>query len=164
MIGIALISSVVLSTGMITTIFILSNHTYLALIVFFLGVLWLIGLRRTWKGIPFLGLFGMHALAVYGILLDCPPILAAAGAFFSLLAWDLADFSYRLRLAARGDPLSRLIHRHFLIFMLIALAGATLVVFSLKVRMQLTFEWMALLLLFGSWGVIKIVTRLLPRS
>ena len=164
MMRVALILFIFLSGGLVSLALYLGDYSFLSLIPLGLSAVWILGIFRTWKWIPALGLFGIYAMVVDGLLFDAPLVLLIPGAFLALLAWDLSDFSFRLQLAAPGDESTALLRRHLLILSLVTLAGVALQGFALTVHMRFTFEWMALLLLFAAWGVGRIVSGLLRHS
>lgn len=160
----ALFFFVFMSAGLVAVALFLGGYINLGLIALVLGVLWIFGLTRSWEWVPALGLFGTYSLVVVGFLFDSPSILLIAAAFSALLAWDLADLIFRLRLAAPGDETSVLQRRRLIMLSLVFLAGVVMVLFTLTVHLSFTFEWMALLLLFAVWGVGRIVSGLLRHT
>lgn len=161
---VALFFYIFMSAGLSAVALYLGGYPIPALIALALGILWIFGLIRSWKWVPALGLIGTYALVVTGLLRDCSSALMIAAAFFALLAWDLADFTFRLSLVAPGDETLMIRRRHLLIISLVALVGAGSLVFGLKVKVGFTFEWMALLLLFTAWGVGRIVGGVLRHT
>ena len=160
----ALFFFVITSAGLSAAAFFFGGFPSLAFAALLIGASWIFGPARRWKWIPALGLFGIYALAVTGVLLGFSTALLTASAFFALIAWDLADFSFRLRLAAPGDDTSDLQHRHLLRLFSVAIMGAAAVITAQTLRVKFAFEWMALLLLFAAWGVGRVVSGLLRRE
>ena len=125
------------------------------------GIGWVLGLglRRWWVSIP--GFLGLYGLIAAGFFLDLPAAPLVAGAFFSLVAWDLSDFAARLSLAADDDRLVDLERGHLRRLFVVALLGAGLAVLSLALKVRLDFEPLAVLIVFGVWGIGRVIHRLL---
>jgi hypothetical protein len=88
------------------------------------------------------------------------PFLLAISVLGSLLAWDLADFSRRLRRAAPEDDLRLLEKQHLM--RLAGLGGLSLVLTlaALIVRLQVSFGWLFLLAIVAVLGLLQLVKRL----
>jgi|PlaIllAssembly_1097288.scaffolds.fasta_scaffold1329016_1 hypothetical protein len=155
---------VVLSAGFCIVPFAMKGQLLFALAGLVLGILWIIGLLRGWKWTPALAVFGINALAVVTMLLGPSSRLAIPSAFLALLGWDLSDLHFRLRLAAKGDDIAGIERRHLLVLGLVGLAGVIAMVFALQVHIPVAFEWVGVLLLFGIWGIGRIVRGLLKRE
>ena len=161
---IALFFFVIASAGLSAAAYFLGGLPFVAPVALLLGAFWSFGLVRHWKWVPALGLFGVYILAATGMLLGFSTALLATSGFCALLAWDLADFSFRLRLAAPGDDTFALQRRHLLRLSSVAFFGVAAVIAAQTLRVKFAFEWMALLLLFAAWGVGRVVSGLLRRD
>jgi hypothetical protein len=155
---------VVLSAGLLAAAYFLGGFPIPALAALLFGAFWTVGLARRWTWIPALGLFGVYGLTVAGMLLGLAPLLPSAAAFAALLAWDLSDFYFRLRLAAPDDDTSGLECRHLVRALVVAVIGAAVLVAAQTLRLEFSFEWLAVLLLFAVWGVGRIIGGLLKRE
>jgi hypothetical protein len=160
----ALFFFVVLSAGLLAAAYFLGGFPIPALAALLPGAFWTVGLARRWKWIAIPGLFGVYALAVAGLLLGLSPALPSAASFAALLAWDLSDFTFRLRLAAPEDDTSGLERRHLFRLLVVAGIGAAVLVAAQTLRLEFSFEWLAVLLLFAVWGVGRIIGGLLKRK
>ena len=134
----------------------LSLSPWASLVLVLLGAAWTWGLTRRWEWVATIGLFLSCAAAAAGILLEQPPFFLVLGACLALLAWDLSAFAARLRRASPEDDLAGLEKRHFLRLGLIACLSLAAILFAQLWKMRLGFEWIALLVLVGAWGVGRI--------
>ena len=161
MTAVFLIGSAVLGVGMVAGGYALGGYPLLGLLLAALGAIWLFGLIRRWKWIPLLGLVSVYGFAAAGFFLRLSGVLLFVGALLGLLSWDLTDFSARLRLAADQDDVPALERRHFLQLVLVFLPGAVLSAAALLLRVQISFGWAVVLILFGVWGFGRMVNQLL---
>jgi hypothetical protein len=161
---VGLFTFIVLSAGLPAVAFLQGGFPILAIAALLLNVLWILGIVREWKWVNMLGILGNFTLAAAGLLLGLSKVLDSAGSLAALIAWDLADFSFRLRMAAQDDDTSRLQRIHMIRILLVAFAGAVVLITVQTVHLDFTFEWMALLLLFAVWGVGRIFNGLLKKE
>jgi hypothetical protein len=160
----ALFFFIITSAGLSAAAYILGGFLSLSFAGILFGAFWAIGMMRHWKWSPAICLFGIYFLVVLGLLLGFSTALLTVSAFCALLAWDLADLSFRLRLAAPEDDTSGLQRRHLLTLIVVAFFGTAAVITAQTLRVKFAFEWMALLLLFAAWGVGRVVSGLLRRE
>lgn len=151
-----------------------------------IGILWIVGLALSWDWIPPLGLFAAFGAAALGLFLDPsaglraslgvgpnallgtgdpgrPAVLLISGAIFALLAWDLAEFDFRLRLASPDDDTVGLERHHLLRLAILTLVGGGLSAFALTIHLKPSFEWMVILMFFTVWGIGRMVDWLLKK-
>jgi len=156
-----LFGSTLFSVGLVAGGYSLAGFSLLALLLGALGVIWIVGIIRGWKWIPLVGLLSVYGFAAAGFFLGLSGVLMFVGALLGLSAWDLSDFSARLKLAAEEDDVPSLERRHMLRLMLVLLPGAALVAVSLIVHIRISFEWMVVLILVAVWGFGRMVAQLL---
>ena len=153
--------SIVLCAGLPAWAYLASGRPLQAFLLVLAGVCWAVGLyfRRNWTAFP--GWLAVYGLTAAGFFLDLRAALLLTGAFFALLAWDLTDFSSRLRLAAPEDRIAGLERRHLFRLILLAAAGSSLSLLALTLKAQFSFEPLAVLIVFGVWGIARMVRGLL---
>ena len=151
------------------------------------GLLWMLGIGFRISLASSLGLAVAFFAATAGLILDPASLVKtdldlshsfqlAVGslngsfvifflaALFAFLAWDVADFHSRLRLAASQDDQAGLERRHLARLATITLIGILLSSFTMLLRVRLTFEWMVVLLLISVWGISQLVHWLFKKS
>jgi hypothetical protein len=80
------------------------------------------------------------------------------------LAWDLAEFYIRLRLASPDDDISRLERGHLSRLAVLALGGGGLSAFALTLHFNPSFEWIVILMVFSIWGIGRMVSWLINKE
>jgi hypothetical protein len=163
----ALASIALLSMG-----FYLGGAIDLAVIFLILSALWILGLVRRWEWAASFGLFLAFGLAAYGYLrnmsvihpVHLDPLILLFGALLSLPAWDLADFSNRLRLAAPEDATGRLELSHLLRLAIVTVIGGLLAFAAMNLHVRSTFEWVVVMMFFVIWGISRIANWLLKKE
>jgi hypothetical protein len=143
---IALFFFVVLSAVLSAIAYSIGGQLFLALAVLIIGAFWILSLARRWKWATPVSLFGGCVFAVAGFILDLSPFLLTAACFSALLAWDLADFTHRLSLAAPDDNTSSIERDHWLWLAVVIFAGMAAVIAAQTLRVKFSFEWLAGLL------------------
>jgi hypothetical protein len=126
------------------------------------AVLWLIELFSHWprlKWVPSAGLLVFILMAGLGAWVGLSLFLPAVSVLFSLWAWDLSDFSRRLRRAAPQDDLRGLEKAHFLRLGVLGGISLALMLTALLVHLQISFGWLFLLALFAILGLLQLVKR-----
>jgi hypothetical protein len=151
--------SISLSVALVTWGFFAYGFATQALGLVIFGIAWIIGQIR-WAWIASLGLSVVTLAAVLGIFYNLPISLMAGGALFAFIAWDLAEFHFRLKKAAKEDYIGAFEGRHFTRLGFILIAGFGVVLFSRFFRVRFNFEIAALLVLAGVWGISLLVGRL----
>jgi len=125
-----------------------------------IGLLWLASQWRDWNWTASLGFFAFTIAAGIGVWIRLNPIMMAFSVFASLLAWDLDDFSHRLREAAPEDDLGTLKKKHLLRLASLGIIGLALMLAALVMHLQISFEWVFLLTLAVIVGMMQLVNRL----
>jgi hypothetical protein len=124
------------------------------------GAFWLAAKRIRWAWVSTLGLILTAAAAGGGLLLGLPASWLLPGALGGLLAWDLAAFEGRLRLADPADDLAGLERRHLAWLLPTAAVGLLLSSAAATFRMQISFGWLLLLALIAAVGLMRLVSWL----
>lgn len=124
------------------------------------GVFWLYAGWRRWTWASSVGILLLVTLAGFGLWLEFSPGWMISGALGGLMAWDMADFMRRLRLASATDDKRGLEYRHLARLTIVALGGALLASISILIRLEFTFEWGVVLTLVAVLGVTQLVTWL----
>lgn len=156
-----LFGSILFGVGCVASGYSLAGYSLPGILLGVLGTAWIIGLIRRWSWVSLLGLVSIYGFAAAGFFLGLSAGLMFLGAIFGLAAWDLSDFSARLRMAAEGDDVPGLERRHILRLVLVLLLGAALSAAALVEHIHIPFEWMVVLILFGVWGFDRMVHQLL---
>ena len=151
--------SISLSIALVAWGFYANGYTTQAVGFVIFGFAWIIGQIR-WAWIASLGLAVVTFAAVMGIFYNLPISLMSAGALFAFIAWDLAEFHFRLKKAAKEDSIAMLERRHFARLGLILIVGCGVILITRFLRVRLNFEIAALLVLAGVWGISLLVGRL----
>ena len=118
-----------------------------------LGALWLVGWQRGWTWTNTLALVGNVSMAALGIFVGSAPLVLLFGVVATLAAWDLFNFSVRLRRAPRIVGEAALIKAHLQRLGLVIGAGLILGALALTVRFGLSFGWALGLTLLVALGL-----------
>jgi hypothetical protein len=124
------------------------------------GLLWLVSQWRDWSWAASLGFFAFILAAGIGVWIRLNPILMAFSVFASLLAWDLSDFSHRLRRAAPEDDVSILEKKHLVRLACLGIIGLALMLATLVMHVKISFEWIFLLTVAAVAGMMQLVNRI----
>jgi len=135
-----------------------------ALFLSVLGVLWLIAYWRRWRWFAGFGLLTFIAFAAYGLWISLPAGLMILGALGGLLAWDLQEFTLRLRNALPTEDVRGMEARHMGRLLIVVLAGLSLAGITTFVRVQLTWELVFGLVLLSAGGLIQLARWLGTRG
>lgn len=127
---------------------------------FVMGLLWLLSQWRRLSWVASLGLFVFVGAAGVGVWIRLSPILMACGVLGGLLAWDLDDFSRRLRNAAREDNLKMLEKKHLVWLACLGAVGLVLILAALVMHLQISFGWVFLLTIAAVLGMMQLANRL----
>ena len=137
-----------------------SNLSTIAIGCFVIGLVWLLARWRQWAWVTSAGLLVFTWLAGMGVWIGLNPFLMALSVVGSLLAWDLADFSRRVRVAAPEDDLRNLEKNHLMRLAGLGAIGLSLDLAALYVHLNISFGWMFLLAIATIMGVMRLVNRL----
>jgi hypothetical protein len=153
-----------LSVGLLASAFFQGGFTWVAVVLLFLGVLWMIGLSLLWTWVSSLGLLSAFAAAAMGLFLDLSVVLIIPAAIFALMAWDIAGFYDRLSLASPDDDVFTLEQRHLVRLLAISVGGIGLSALALSAHLKFPFEWLVILVFFTVWAIGKVVGSLLKEG
>ncbi|MBN2387919.1 MAG: hypothetical protein JXB85_12950 [Anaerolineales bacterium] len=151
--------SAAVSVILIGMAFLVGDHAWIALGLFLCFPFYLFGFRRPWAAAA--GTLIVFCAAAYGFVLALSPAWLLPAACLALLAWDVSAFAARLQLAAPEDDRSSLERAHLTRLGLVGLAVAGLAAFALAVRLELSFEWTAVLVLLGAGALGRLIYGLL---
>lgn len=124
------------------------------------GAFWLAAQRQGWAWVSAFGLVLSAGAAAGGLVSGLSPAWLLPGALGGLLAWDLAAFEGRLRLADRADDRPGLERRHLAWLIPIAAGGLLLSGAAAVVQVQLSFVWLLALALISAVGLMRLVSWL----
>ena len=124
------------------------------------GLLWLVLQRQSRAMVSSLCFIVLGFAAGMGAWIGVNPFLMAISLLGSLMAWDLTDFSRRLRRAAPEDNLRNLERRHILQLAMLGGIGLSLILTVLFGRLKISFGWILLLVIVFISGMIQLVNRL----
>lgn len=118
---------------------------------FALGLLWLAIIRlRPWTfHILFLTQVG---LSIYALLTTDIPLLVLLGLIATLASWDMACFLNRLSRFTRADISPAFEKSHLLTLLLLSIAGASLAVLAMSIRLGLNLITLLIL------GLLTLIT------
>ncbi len=129
------------------------------------GALWLVAVWQRWRWFAYVGLLFNFLAAALGLwFLNFAPGWMFAGAIGGLMAWDLTDFSNRLRFAASDDEWRRFELRHLVGISLLAMLGFGLASLAMLIKFQFNFDWALLLAIVAAFGILQLVVWLRKRS
>lgn len=154
----------ILSVGLLAAGYFLSGMDWPSAGLLVFGIIWIVGLALHWDWIPLVGLFAIFGAAAIGLFLGLSLVFLISAALFALLAWDLAEFHIRLRLASPEDDTTGLERSHLTRLIALALAGGGLSAFALTLHLKPSFEWMVILMFFTVWGISRMVDWLLKKG
>ena len=154
----------ILSVGLLAAGYFLSGLGWPSVGLLIFGIIWIVGLALRWDWVPLVGLFASFGAAAIGLFLDLSLFFLIPAALFALLAWDLAEFHIRLRLASPEDDTTGLERSHLTRLFALALAGGGLSAFALTLHLKPSFEWMIVLMFLTVWGISRMVDWLLKKG
>ena len=137
-----------------------SNLSMVAIGCAGIGLLWLLSQWRRWTWVATLGLLMYISTAGLGVWIGMSPILMGLSVLGSLLAWDLADFSRRLRSAVPEDDLRSLEKNHLMRLASLGAVGYFLILVALFIHLQISFGWIFLLVSVAVLGLLELAKRL----
>ncbi len=160
----ALIFSIVVGTGSLAWGYAQVGLPQFARWIALFGGLWLVTVWQRWRWFAYLGLLFNFLAAALGLwLLNFTPGWMFAGVIGGLMAWDLTDFSYRLRFAAEKER-PGFETRHLLRISILAIFGFGLASLAMLIKFQFNFDWALLLAIVAAFGIIQLVAWLRQRS
>ena len=160
----ALIFSIVVGTGSLAWGYAQVGLPQFARWIALFGVLWLVTIWQRWRWFAYVGLLFNFLAAALGLwLLNFSPGWMFAGAIGGLMAWDLTDFSYRLRFAAEKERRG-FETRHLARISILAIFGFGLASLAMLIKFQFNFDWALLLAIVAAFGIIQLVAWLRKRN
>jgi len=161
----ALVASVVLGTASLAWGYMVVGLPQLARWLIAFGILWLVAVSRRWRWFAHVGLAVYFLAAALGLwFMDFPPGWMFAGAILAMLAWDLTFFQYRQRFAASDDERRGVERRHLLRVSVLCILGFVAASLAMMLRLQLTLEWIAFMVVVVALGVSQIIRWFQQRS
>lgn len=153
----ALLASIVFASASFAWGYFQSGFGLYAIWILIFGAGWLLVAWRKWNWFSSIALLVYIVVAVLGLWFEFSSTLMFAGGMLALFAWDVSDFRRRLNLSAKDDDVRRLEGHHLLQISLLALLGFMLASITLAVRVQFTFEWVAVFVIFALLGLGQLV-------
>lgn len=153
---IALIASIVISTGSFAWGYWQSGYEATARWIAAFGVFWLVSYWRKWRWVSSPAVFLALLLAAFGVWFKFHYGWMFSGAVFALVAWDLADFRQKLKLMPAREDIAGRTRRRILRISILILAGFTLVSLFMLSRTQFTSDWGLFLLVVTLFGSLQI--------
>lgn len=154
---IALLFSIIISTGSLAGGYAGTGlHRLVSWIIAF-GILWLISHWQKWRWFPPLGLFFSLLFAVLGLSLSFPIGWMFSGAIFALVAWDMSELRKRLRTMPSREDVRGVERRHVARISFLALGGLLFASFLILWWRQWTDEWGTFLLGVVALGVLQFI-------
>jgi len=131
----------------------------------FFGAVWLVAVWQRWRWFAYVGLLFNFLAAALGLwLLNLSPGWMFAGAIGGLLAWDLTDFSHRLRFAASDEERRAFEMRHLVRISMLAMLGFGLASLAMLLKFQFNFDWALLSAIVAAFGILQLVVWLRKRD
>jgi len=130
-----------LATFLLALAYALSGIPAGTVVIGVFGLLWLIGPWRDGSAIGSVGLISLTSAAAFGLWLGLPAGWMLLSTVAALVAWDLDDFSYRLRKAEQVSGELELKQFHLQRLLVVAGLGLLLGGIALSVRVDLGFWW-----------------------
>jgi len=104
-----------------------------------LGLLWLLGQWRGWRGLASVTFVVFVGAAVVGLWLDVPETLMLLAVVAALTAWDLDHFARRLRVVERVEGAQSLERHHLQRLFIVDGLGVVLSAAALGFEVKLSF-------------------------
>jgi hypothetical protein len=142
----------------------LGGTLFPAVLLPFLGLVWVIGLIRRWTWAAPAGLCAVFGCAAWGGFQQHPLVPGLVAALLALAVYDLAAFEGRLRLASEQDDLRDLERGHLGRLLLTLAAGALLLLPAFALRVEFKFELAIAAILAAVWGLGRVAGWLLNRD
>ena len=158
---IALVFSIIISTGSLALGFAKAGFIVFARWILIFGAAWLFTQWRNWGWFSSLGLFFVILASAFGLWFEFTPGWLFAGAIFALFAWDISDFRNRMRIIARGENTQGMERRHIARISLLSLIGLFFASIVMFVRGQFNIEWGALLVVITLLGIGQLASWLI---
>lgn len=162
MTGLALVSSIVISTGSLAWGYASFGLVVIPRWMIAFGALWLVSQWRGWKWYSALGLFLALLFSIIGLWLSLSIGWMFNGAAFALFAWDMAELRKKMQFMTSRDDVKGMERRHVARVSFLALSGLLFASMFMLWRRQWTEEWGIFLLsvlLLGSTQMIAWIRK-----
>ena len=154
---VALVSSIIISTGSFAWVFAEAGFVVFARWILIFGAVWLFSQWRNWGWFSSFGLFVAVFLSAIGIWLGFSLEWFFSGAIFALFAWDMTDFRQRMRVVAIDSNVRAMEYRRIARISLFSMIGLSIASIVMLVRRQFTIEWGILLVMVTLLGLGQLV-------
>ena len=153
----ALLVSIVFASASLAWGYFQSGFGLYAIWILIFGAGWLFAIWRKWNWYSSIALLISIVVAALGLWFEFNSVWMFAGGMLALFAWDVSDFRRRLSLSAKDDDTRGLERHHLIRISLLVLFGFMLASITLSVRVQFTFEWVAVFVIFALLGLGQLV-------
>ena len=153
----ALLASIVLASASLAWGYFQSGFGLYAIWILIFGAGWLFAIWRKWNWYSSIALLISIVVTALGLWFEFNSNWMLAGGMLALFAWDVSDFRRRLNLSAKDDDTRGLERHHLIRISLLVLFGFMLASITLSVRVQFTFEWVAVFVIFALLGLGQLV-------
>ena len=152
--------SILLSAGFLAFGFTNAGFVPLGVFILVVGVVWIYAQWREyeWSSMPGMGLAVVAAAS--GIMMGVTPGWMFAGVLCSLLAWDLAGYKNRLKLASVENDIPSMERRHFSRLGILAVAAIAVFLLVSFIHLQIGLWWLILLAFVVALGMVQLLWRL----
>ena len=126
-------------------------------VILLFGAAWLLAEARGWRFAAAFGLTLSFLAAAAGLLLEYSRGWMFSSALFALIAWDLAGFLERMRLASPENDRGGMEKRHLLRLGILAAFSALAASLAMTVHWQPRFGWLVLFAFVAALGLTQLV-------
>ncbi len=153
---IALVLSIILSTGSLAWGYAEVGLMFVTRWSLIFGALWLFAVWQNWKWFASVGLFASMLAAAFGLWAGFTPGWMIASGIFSLFAWDMTDFRRRQKFIAADDDSRGMERRHIARVSMLIAAGLFLATIATLLQVRFTFEWGVFLVAVAVLGLMQL--------
>ncbi|MFN8381163.1 MAG: hypothetical protein U0V02_04450 [Anaerolineales bacterium] len=154
---IALVFSIIISTGSLAWEYTSVGLYNFARWIIIFGAFWLFAYWQRWKWVSALGLFLSMLFAIVGLWLRFPIGWLFSSAIFALVAWDMTELRTKLHFLGPRDDTKGIELRHVARVSLLALGGLVVASFFMLWWRQWNVEWEYFLLSVILLGLTQII-------
>jgi len=141
----------ILTTGLLTTRYLLADLWLWAILALLLGIFWWVEYREKHVAISHVIVIGIIAVIIEGLQLGFEPLWSLLTVLLLLAAWDLHHFTIRLAFARNPKSVCDLEQQHLRRLALVNAIGFVCAGIAITVRFRLNF---GLLLLLTALAVV----------
>ncbi|MBK7452623.1 MAG: hypothetical protein IPJ46_02585 [Anaerolineales bacterium] len=153
----ALLVSIVFASASLAWGYFRSGFGLYAIWILIFGAVWLLAVWRKWNWYSSIALLIYIVVAALGLWFEFNSSWMFAGGMLALFAWDVSDLRRRLYWSAKDDDTRGLERHHLIRISLLVLFGFLLASITLSLRVQFTFEWVAVFVIFALLGLGQLV-------